>query len=169
MYEVRQSNIYDIMKNNLDEFDTSDYSDSNQFGMPLVNKKVPGKMKDECNGHIMTHFIGLRSKMYCTKIEDENPIKKAKGVKSNVVKKKIEFEDYYKCLFDKEIAVREQHVIRSRLHNIHTEKETKIALSSNDDKRYLIPGSTDTLPWGHYAIPTEEEVNEPPLKKRKIE
>ena len=102
---MRQSNIYDIMKNNLDEFDTSDYSDPNQFSVPLANKKVPCKMKNECN----TPIIGLRSKMYCTKIDDENPIKKAKGVKSNVLENKIEFEGYYKCLFDKEIAVRKQH------------------------------------------------------------
>ena len=115
----------------------------------------------------MTHFIGLRSKMYCSKIEDEKPIKKAKGVKSNVVKKKIEYEDYYKCLFEKEITVREQHIIRSRLHNIHTETEKKIALSSNDDKRYLIPGSTDTLPWGALAIPIDVDVEKPPRKVRK--
>ena len=183
---MHHHNFYDVMKKNLEEFDTSDYGENNRFGMPLVNKKIPGKMKgdynnnnnydsqsvimikfvDECLGHPMTHFIGLRSKMYCTKIEDQGLIKKAKGVKTNVVKNKINYDDYYKCLFEKEIAVRDQHVIRARLHNIHTETEKKIALSSNDDKRYLIPGSTDTLPWGHYAIPTEE-VEEPPLKKRK--
>ena len=168
VYEVRQNNIYEVMKNHLDEFDTSDYSDPNRFGMPLVNKKIPGKMKDECNGNIMTHFIGLRSKMYCTKIDDKKSIKKAKGVKSNGVKKTIDFEDYHKSLFNNEVAIREQRVIRARLHNICTETEKKIALSSNDDKRYLIPGSTDTLPWGHYAIPIDEEVDEPPMKKQKI-
>ena len=123
MYEVRQNDIYDIIKNNLDEFDTSDYSNPNRFDMPLVNKKIPGKMKDECNGNIMTHFIGLRSKMYCMKIEDQELIKKAKGVKSNVVKNKIEFEDYHKCLFNEEIDVREHRVIKAPLHNIHTQKK----------------------------------------------
>ena len=43
------------MKNNM--VDTSDYSDLNQFGMPLVNKKVPGKIKDQCNGHKVKSII----------------------------------------------------------------------------------------------------------------
>ena len=36
--------------------------------------------------------------------------------------------------------------------NITTEKQRKLALSPHDDKRYLIEGSTDTLPWGYYSI-----------------
>ena len=44
--------------------------------MPLVNKKVTGKMKDKYSNHVMTHFIGLRSKMYCFKIEDEKTVNK---------------------------------------------------------------------------------------------
>ena len=107
--------------------------------------------------------------MYLLKIEDEKTVNKAKGISKNVAENKISFEDYQKYLFDKEIIVREQHMIRSRKHNIHTEMERKIALSSNDDKRYLSPGSMDTLPWGHYAIPTGKEVKGPPLKKQKIE
>ena len=168
IYQVRNQNIYDVMRSHLDEFDTSDYGYSNQFDMPLVNKKVPGKMKDECTNHVMTHFIGLRSKMYCLQIEDKKFINKAKGISKNVAENKITFDDYYKCLFDREVIVREQHIIRARKHNIHTETEKKVALSSNDDKRYLIPESTETLPWGHYAIPTDEEVEEPPTKKQKI-
>ena len=53
------------------------------------------------------------------------------------------FEDYHKCLFNEEIDVREHRVIKARLHNIHTEKENKIALNSNDDKKYLILGDID--------------------------
>ena len=126
-------------------------------------------MKDEYSNHVMTHFISLRSKMYCLKIGNKKTVNKEKGISKNVAKNKITFEDYQKCLFDKEIIVRELHMIRARKHNILTETERKIALSSNDDKRYLIPGSMDTLAWGHYAITTEKEVNEPPLQKQKIE
>ena len=43
-------------------------------------------------------------------------------------------------------------MIRSRLHNVETVKQSKIALSPYDDKRYLLKDSTDTLAWGHYRI-----------------
>ena len=54
--------------------------------MPRANKKKVGLMKDECNGEIMLEFVGLRSKMYSVKVQNQKPIKKAKGVKSSVVK-----------------------------------------------------------------------------------
>ena len=49
-------------------------------------------------------------------------------------------------------SYRDTYNIRSRFHNITTEKQRKLALSPHDDKRYLIEGSTDTLPWRHYSI-----------------
>ena len=133
------------MKSNLDEFDTSDYGDPNRFDMPLANKKVPKKMKDECSNHYMTHFIGLRSKVFCLKTVDEKSVNKAEGISVNFAENMITFDDYHKCLFHKKVLVREQHMIRPRKHTFHTEMERKVALSSNDDKRYLIPDSTDTF------------------------
>ena len=116
----------------------------------------------------MTHFIGLRSKLYSVKVEGQKAINKAKGIKKQAATK-ITYEDYQKCLFEKEIIVTEQHVIRSRLHNIHTEREKKIALSPHDDKRYLIPNSTDTLAWGHYRIQLrEKQTVNPATKKMKL-
>ena len=152
IYEIRNVNIYENMKADIDKFDTSDYAEENPFGMPLKNKKVIGIMKDECNGHIMTEFIGLRSKMYSVLIKSQNPIKKAKGVKGSVVKTKITFEDYRNCLFNQSTIRCQQCNIRSRDHIVRTEKMNKIALSPYDDKRYLLPNETDTLPWGHYSI-----------------
>ena len=46
-------------------------------------------MKDECAGAILPHFIGLRCKMNFTKVEGQTPIKKAKDVKTKVVKETI--------------------------------------------------------------------------------
>ena len=113
------------MRRNIHEFDTSDYPETNPFNMPRVNKKIVGLMKDGCNGEIMLEFVGLWSKMYSVKVQNQKPIKKAKGVKSSVVKATICFEDYIKCLRENVIITREQRNIRSRRHNIHTEKEKK--------------------------------------------
>ncbi|XP_031786065.1 uncharacterized protein LOC116417397 [Nasonia vitripennis] len=156
LYEVVNVDMYQIMKEDLHKFDTSDYDENNQFGIPRVNKKVPGLMKDECCGKIMMEFIGLRSKMYSILIDGSETVKKAKGIKSSVVKKTITFEDYRKCLEEQIIVKREQSNIRSKLHIVHTEKQNKIALSPHDDKRFLLPHSTDTLPWGHYRIVEEQ-------------
>ena len=45
-----------------------------------INKKVIGKFKDKAAGKQITHFVGLRAKLYSYKIEDQ-VIKKAKGIK----------------------------------------------------------------------------------------
>ncbi|XP_051168412.1 uncharacterized protein LOC127286142 [Leptopilina boulardi] len=158
IYEIKCEDIYKDMKKDIDKFDTSDYPANNVYDIPQVNKKVLGLMKDECNGRIVIEFVGLRSKMYSVRVEDKDFIKKAKGVKAGVVKKTIQFDDYVKCLRDFDIQTRTQYNIRSRLHNLETVKQVKVALSPQDDKRYLLPGSTDTLPWGHYVIPNLDDL-----------
>ncbi|EZA56769.1 hypothetical protein X777_03234 [Ooceraea biroi] len=113
-------------------------------------QKVPGLMKDENNGTIITEFVGLRAKMYALKVDST---KKAKGVKTNVVARTITFDDYMQYLKDRIEMTRDQSRIQSKLHNVYTVSETKIALSPHDDKRYIVPKSTNTLPWGHYRVP----------------
>ncbi|KAJ8980026.1 hypothetical protein NQ317_019713 [Molorchus minor] len=41
---------------------------------------------------------------------------------------------------------------RSELHDMYTELKNKVALSYHDDKRFMIPNTTKTLPWGHDDI-----------------
>ena len=151
IYEFR-TNIYSFIKHNLHLFDTSDFPADNVYDIPLVNKKVLGMMKDELAGKIMTEYVGLRAKLYAYLIECLIEIKKAKGVKTNVVDKTIKFDDYLNCLRSSCKIKRKQNCIRSKLHNVYSICEEKVALSSHDDKRYLIPNSTDTLPWGHKDI-----------------
>ncbi|KAL6418828.1 hypothetical protein ACFW04_011750 [Cataglyphis niger] len=153
IYRVECEDIYENIKRDIDRFDTSDYAADNVYGMPLVNKKVPGLMKDENNGSIMTEFIGLRAKMYALRVDGRSETKKVKGVKSAVVARTITFDDYARCLRRDIEMTREQSCLRSKLHEIYTVLESKIALSPYDDKRYIIPGTTNTLLWGHYEIP----------------
>ena len=118
-------------------------------------------MKDEAQGQIVKALFASRPKMYAHVMEDGKEEKKAKGVKKSVVANKIGFDDYVKCLRDKKPLMTSFFTFRACEHDIYTEKVTKIALSHQDTKRYLLEdGSHSTLPWGHYAIPKEERLLE---------
>ena len=152
IYEIICDDIYASMKQDIHLFDTSDYSKDNIYNIPLVNKKVVGLMKDECNGQVVSEFVGLRSKMYAIRVNGEDFVKKIRGVKGYVVKNTINFEHYSNCLFNETLEVRDQTTLVSKFHKIYTEKQTKLALSPFDDKRFLYKNSTDTLAWGHKNI-----------------
>ncbi|XP_011636611.1 uncharacterized protein LOC105426895 [Pogonomyrmex barbatus] len=145
VYHIECDDVYETMKRDIARFDTSDYPADNAYDMSLVNKKVPGLMKDENNGAIMTEFVGLRAKMYAMRVDGKKDTKKAKGVKSNVIARTITFDDYTRCLNEEIEMTRRQSCIRSKLHQVYTVSESKIALSLYDDKRYIIPDSTKTL------------------------
>ncbi|KYQ49525.1 hypothetical protein ALC60_11402, partial [Trachymyrmex zeteki] len=153
IYHIECEDVYETMKLDIARFDTSDYPADNAYGIPLANKKVPGLMKDENNGTIMTEFVGLRAKMYALLVDGKKDTKKAKGVKNNVVARTITFDDYTRCLNEEIEMTRRQSCIRSKLHEVYTISESKIALSPYDDKQYVVPDSTETLPWGHWRIP----------------
>ena len=62
-YEIETEDVYEDFKQNSELFDFSGY-DREHPNYSEANKKVVGRFKDENSGHIMTEFIGLRSKMY---------------------------------------------------------------------------------------------------------
>ena len=160
--EIKTDDFYCDVKNDLlqdfDTFDTSDYPKDNAYGIPLANKKVLGKFKDELNGKIMEEFIGLRSKLYSYKVfEDGKETKKAKGIKKNVVQKQICFDDFRKCLLTREAIYKKQSLFRTKKHDIYTVEQNKKALSFYDDKRFILENGTDTLAWGHYSIGIQKD------------
>ncbi|XP_077272758.1 uncharacterized protein LOC143903165 [Temnothorax americanus] len=114
IYYIECEDVYENVKRDIARFDTSDYAIDNAYGITLENKKVPGLMKDENNGAIMTEFVGLRAKMYALRVDGKKDCKKAKGVKSNVVARSITFDDYTRCLRDKIEMKRQQACIRSQ-------------------------------------------------------
>ncbi|KAJ8916935.1 hypothetical protein NQ315_013407 [Exocentrus adspersus] len=97
IYDIKCDDFYEIIKENLHKFDTSDFKQDNPYCIPRVNKKVVGLLKDENNGVIMTEFVGLRAKMYSIKCGSVYTTKKIKGVKKDVIKNHIKFEDYVTC------------------------------------------------------------------------
>ena len=101
MYEIETKEFYkDIKKDVKKRFDTSGFKEKHNSGLKIgVNEKVVGKFKFEVCGKEITHFVGLRSKLYCFKVKGGKEERKCKGVKKTVAKKEITFEDYKNCLF----------------------------------------------------------------------
>ncbi|XP_071057012.1 uncharacterized protein [Onthophagus taurus] len=149
---IDSDDVYRDVKLNLDKFDTSNYSPDNQFDIPLHNKAVLGKMKDENCGNIMVEFIGLRSKVYANRVADGRVTKKSKGVKKAIVKHNISFQNYLDCLNSKSVLFKKQTLFRSFNHNIFTALQNKLVLSPNDSKRYICNNGINTFAWGHYSI-----------------
>ena len=146
MYQIQTKDFYkDILKDVESKFDTSDYPQSHPSGIPTgLNKKVIGMFKDEVAGKQISHFIGLRPKLYSFKIEEDKSVKKCKGIKKSVVKKGITFEHYFDCLFTGEKQMRSMKIIQSKFHNIYSKEVNKIALSSEDDKRLILKNKVNT-------------------------
>jgi len=105
--------------------------------------------KDEAGGEIIEEFVGLRTKLYAIKKFDGEEEKKCKGVKRNVIKNKISFNDCKDVLFSGKEMLKTMNVIRSRQHNLSTEQENKVALSANDDKRVIRADKVQTLAHGY--------------------
>ena len=147
LYEIKTKDFYlDICPDVRDKFDTSDYSSNHKSGILTgANKKVIGMFKDEVAGKQITHFVGLRPKLYSFKIEGDREVKKCKGIKKNVVKKKLDFDDYVKCLFSGEKEMRSMKIIRSEKHDIYSKEVNKIALSNKDDKCIVLEDKVHTL------------------------
>ena len=97
-YQIQTNNVYEDFYVDKYLFDFSGYEKESQFYND-ENKKVIGKMKVKLNGEIIEEFVDLTAKMYSLKSKKEE-MKKAKGVKKNVVKKDISHQNCLDCLFE---------------------------------------------------------------------
>lgn len=163
---IKNQNPYDIIREYVDEhFDTADYPEDNIFNIPRRNNKVLLKLKDEFSSQLVHEFVGLRSKMYGIKLHNsEKELKKAKGIKKNIIKKNMTFKDYRDCILSKKNTMIRQNLIQSKRHETFTVEQRKKALDYFDDKRYQIPGTFASLPHGHYKIKEIEDGKETMLQ-----
>ena len=79
VYEIKTEDVYEDFYGDKNLFDFSYYSLNSKFFDP-GNKKVIGKMKDECKGRIISEFVGLKSRMYSLIDENDEEVTKTKGV-----------------------------------------------------------------------------------------
>jgi hypothetical protein len=129
-------------------------------------KAVPGYFKDENSGNIMTEVVGLKSKCYMTQVKalGKNQTFQSvvcKGV-GKEAKNNLTIDMYRSCIYDFNEIKTKMHCIRSKNHQLFTQSINKIALSSCDDKRYLLLCGKHTRPYGHYKLndPCTECINE---------
>ena len=152
-YHIITEDVYKDMNKNIDVFDTSNYPVDHKSGIISgVNKKVPGKFKDELGGEIINEYAGVRSKLYAYLTLNNGEQKKAKGIKKYAIKNKLLFKDFKDCVLNKTTKRITQSNIRSYDHKVYTEIINKVALNWYDNKRYIMENGIDTLSWGHYKI-----------------
>ncbi|KAK3794857.1 hypothetical protein RRG08_001008 [Elysia crispata] len=80
LLEIQTEDVYRDMGQHAELYDTSDYPREHPLHS-VENKKVLGKMTDECAGRPIAEYIGLRPKMYSILEANGDNTKKAKGVK----------------------------------------------------------------------------------------
>ena len=148
LLEIQTEDVYEDMAKHPELYDTSDYPpDHPQYS--TANKKVLGKMKDECAGRPIAEYVGLRPKMYSIHEAGGTNIRKTKGVKKNVVKKRIRHEQFKEALFEKRTFRHSMDVLRSERHRIYGQRLNKVPLSPFDAKRWIAENGEDTLAYGH--------------------
>lgn len=153
--EIYTENFYNDMKEHLHNFDTSNYESVNEHNISLT-ESVVGKMKDEYAGVPIQSFYGTGAKSYCVNVGN-TVIKKAKGVTAPAIKNGLQETDFKSVVEENKVIFCKMIVFKSRLHTMYSEMVNKVALSSYDDKRYLLPGTTKTLAWGHRDISPDNE------------
>ena len=157
LYEIETENLFVDIAEDVDaKFDTSDFSETHPCivdgTLERKNKKVLGLMKDEARGEIIEEFVGLKPKLYSIKMHEGKGTKKCKGVKKKVVEKRISHEDFVACLESQKPAMRQMECIQSLKHELFSQTVNKIALSANDDKRFMCEDGIRTLAWGHWRL-----------------
>ena len=154
MYEIESEDVYkELGMKALGYFDFSNYPEDH-FLKSNLNKKVPGKFKDECGGVPIEEFVGLRSKMYSFKVASKKDVSKveiktAKGVNKTVILNDLKFLTYLNCLQENKITQHEFRNICSTGHVVGTYTQCKVTLSPFDDKRFLLD-FINSVPYGHY-------------------
>ena len=155
LLEIKTEDIYEDMGCHKRYYDTSDYPEDHplhsqknkkvlgkmkdECNGKLIsevvrlrrrhNKKVLGEMKDECNGKLISEVVCLRSKMYSIVIEGGENKKKANGTKKVVTKKEISHQNYKDALFGKQSFKHGMYMFRSENHQIFGVHLNKTSLS----------------------------------------
>ena len=165
-YAVKTSDIYkDMEADALEKYDFSGYPFDHSL-YSAKNKKIIGMMKDELDSIPLEEIVALRPKCYCLKycgkvnkkkIIKEELIEKstAAGTKKSVKDSELTFNHFLNTLLTKKNKYVTQNNIVSNKHCLYSVNQTKISLSAQDTKRYILGDGINTLAHGHYRITSD--------------
>ena len=146
--DIQTEDVYKDIQEDSWLYDTSNYPKDNLLYSD-VNKKALGKMKDECGGDVIKEVVAVRSKMYSVRVGKKN-IRKAKGVKKNVIEKEITHEHYKEALFERKQFMHKMKILRSEGHEMYGMCMNKISISPFDTKRWISDDGIPTQAYGHF-------------------
>ena len=82
----------------------------------------------------------------------DSEVKKSKGTKKCIIKRKLMFENYKDCLSNDKILLKLQQSFKNDYHDVYTEEINKIGLISNNDKRLQTSDKITTYSYGAKAF-----------------
>ncbi len=117
-----------------------------------LNKAKPGYFKDESKGNYLIEVIGLRSKCYITRVKSQinhqnHDTVVCKGI-TKPARSKLSINTFRNVVNGAKNIYSDIYAIHSKKRELYTQRITKIALSSSDDKRYLKMCGIHSLPHG---------------------
>ena len=155
--DIQTDDVYSDMREDWSLYDTSNYPKDNPLFSPN-NKKVLGKMKDKRRGLAIKEVVAVRLKMYSVLKAGKKNIRKAKGVKKNVIEKEITHEHYKEALIKGKQYMHKMKILRSEGHEMYGMCMNKISISPFDTKQWIADDGVRTLAYGHRAIRRAEAV-----------
>ena len=117
-------------------------------------------MTDDLQGKVLRENICLQSKLYSIEYIGGKE-QSAKGVQKSV--KKTSIRDFFRnCLFSKKEVIKTMTQLRSHCQQMLVNEIDKMAISSFDDKRFLLQNGVLSPAYGHYKIskPADETTDE---------
>ena len=85
-------------------------------------------------------------------MDDNSEVKKSKGTKKCVIKRRLMFENYKDSLFNNKTRLKSQQRCKSDHHKVYTEEVNKIPLNSNDGKRLQTFNRVTIYPYAANAF-----------------
>ncbi len=156
---IKESSEESFVAKLKDKLDLSNFPIDHPLFDGGIRKNQLGYWKIETKGRSQVNRgIALRAKCYvlelkCNDTSDITIQITAKGVNRAAARNQLTFQSYEAALFHRDKIYTKFSQIRTMNFQVNTIKVEKCALSSTDDKRYILPCGIHTIPYGSIEIP----------------